>query len=96
MTVILVTHYIDEAKRLCDRLALIDRGCVAAMDTQGELAAREGGGTHMRFLPSAPFADAVLTDLPEVSTLEHNGRYEPATWHQGPRQRRRRRRGRAG
>ena len=34
-TIVLVTHYMEEAERLCDRVALIDRGRVAAIDRPG-------------------------------------------------------------
>jgi ABC-2 type transport system ATP-binding protein len=73
VTVILVTHFMDEAERLCDRVMLIDRGKVAALDTPAGLAEREGGGSHLRFVPSAPFADQVLTVLPEVAEVAHDG-----------------------
>jgi ABC-2 type transport system ATP-binding protein len=73
VTVILVTHFMDEAERLCDRVLLIDRGRMAALDAPARLAESTGGGTHLRFVPSAPFADQVLTMLPEVTELEHQG-----------------------
>ncbi|HET9016911.1 MAG TPA: ABC transporter ATP-binding protein [Thermomicrobiaceae bacterium] len=72
-TVILVTHYLDEVERLCDRVALIDRGRLVALATPPDLAEQAGGGTHLRFVPSAEFPDALLTTLPEVRTLEHQG-----------------------
>ncbi|HUZ03413.1 MAG TPA: ABC transporter ATP-binding protein, partial [Thermomicrobiaceae bacterium] len=72
-TVILVTHYMDEVERLCDRVALIDRGRLLALETPPDLAERAGGGTHLRFVPSAEFPDALLTVLPEVQSLEHEG-----------------------
>jgi ABC-2 type transport system ATP-binding protein len=74
VTVLLVTHYMDEAERLCDRVVLVDQGRAAALDTPAALAERAGGGTHLSFLPSAPFADDVLTRLPGVSEFEHEGR----------------------
>ncbi|HYB30260.1 MAG TPA: ABC transporter ATP-binding protein [Solirubrobacteraceae bacterium] len=73
VTIVLVTHFMDEAERLCDRIALIDSGRVIAIDTPAGLAEREGGGNHMRFHPSRPFDDALLTALPEVDRLEHEG-----------------------
>jgi ABC-2 type transport system ATP-binding protein len=73
VTIVLVTHYMDEAERLCDRVALIDSGRVIAMGTPAGLAEREGGGNHMRFHPTRPFDDALLTALPEVDRLEHQG-----------------------
>jgi ABC-2 type transport system ATP-binding protein len=54
VTVLLVTHFMEEAERLCDRLALIDRGRVVAVDTPAGLAERTGAGQRMRFRPSAP------------------------------------------
>ncbi|HEY0780175.1 MAG TPA: ABC transporter ATP-binding protein, partial [Gemmatirosa sp.] len=44
-TVILTTHYMEEADQLCDRLAIIDRGQLLALDTPGALKARAPGGT---------------------------------------------------
>jgi ABC-2 type transport system ATP-binding protein len=41
-TVLLTTHYMEEAERLCDRVAIIDRGKVIALDTPAGLIARLG------------------------------------------------------
>jgi ABC-2 type transport system ATP-binding protein len=73
VTIVLVTHFMDEAERLCDRVALIDSGQVIAIDTPAGLAEREGGGNHMRFRPSRPFDETLLTALPDVDHLEHQG-----------------------
>jgi len=73
VTILLVTHFMDEAERLCDRVALIDGGRVVATDTPARLAQCEGGGNHLRFQPSEPFDDGLLTRLSEVSELEHQG-----------------------
>ena len=73
VTIVLVTHFMDEAERLCDRVALIDAGRVIAIDTPARLAERKGGGNHMRFHPSQPFDETLLTALPEVDRLEHQG-----------------------
>ncbi|WP_249669025.1 hypothetical protein [Cellulomonas hominis] len=45
VTVLLVTHFMDEAERLCDRLALIDAGRVTALDTSAGLVARVTGNS---------------------------------------------------
>jgi len=71
--VILVTHYMDEAERLCDRVALINHGKVIALDTPAALAANEGGGVRMQFVPSGPVDDKILTALPGVTSIEHRG-----------------------
>ena len=70
VTVVLVTHYMDEAERLCDRLAVIDHGRVVATGTPAALAADAGGAKVVRFAPSGPIGDHVLTDLPEVETVK--------------------------
>ena len=70
VTVVLVTHYMDEAERLCDRLAVIDHGRVVATGTPAALAADAGGAKVVRFVPSGPIGDHVLTDLPEVETVK--------------------------
>ncbi len=44
VTIVLVTHFMEEAERLCDRVALIDSGHVVALDTPAGLAARASGG----------------------------------------------------
>jgi len=73
ITILLVTHFMDEAERLCNRVAVIDSGRVVALDTPVGLAEREGGGNHMRFRPSKPFDDRVLTGLAGVDRVEHEG-----------------------
>ncbi len=73
VTIVLVTHYMDEAERLCDRVALFDRGRIAAIGSPRELAEQAGGGKHVRFVPSAPFDDRLLSELPEVRSIEHQG-----------------------
>jgi ABC-2 type transport system ATP-binding protein len=65
----------EEAERLCDRVALIDGGRVVALDTPAGLAARARGAQSVRFLPSAPFDDRLLSDLPEVAKVEHQGQH---------------------
>jgi len=42
-TILVTTHYMEEAERLCDRVAVIDRGKVIALGTPGELIASLGG-----------------------------------------------------
>jgi ABC-2 type transport system ATP-binding protein len=44
-TIVLTTHYMEEADRLCDRVAIVDRGRLLACDTPAALKARAPGGT---------------------------------------------------
>ena len=78
VTVILVTHYMDEAERLCDRLALIDHGRVRALDTPEAIAAT-AGGSRVRFVPSAPVDDATLRAIPGVTGVERKERFVTVT-----------------
>jgi ABC-2 type transport system ATP-binding protein len=73
VTVLLVTHFMEEAERLCDRLAVIDAGAVAALDTPAGLIAGIAAEQRIRFRPSQPLDDAVLTGLPEVTLVKHHG-----------------------
>jgi len=73
VTIVLVTHFMDEAEQLCDRVMLVDHGQVLALGTPAMLAERHGGGSRLSFCPSRPFEDPTLTALPEVSELRHEG-----------------------
>src|SRR5690348_5855630 len=79
VTIVLVTHFMEEAERLCDRVALIDHGRVVALDTPARLATQARGGKTVRFLPSAPVEDRLLTGLPEVSWVEREGQHVVVT-----------------
>jgi ABC-2 type transport system ATP-binding protein len=79
VTIVLVTHFMEEAERLCDRVALIDHGRVVALDTPARLAAQARGGKSVRFLPSAPFDDRLLTELPEISRVDREGQHVMVT-----------------
>lgn len=46
-TVLLTTHYIEEAERLCDRVAIVDRGLIVALGTPRELVSGSGEGVRM-------------------------------------------------
>ncbi|MFF1277795.1 ABC transporter ATP-binding protein [Streptomyces marokkonensis] len=71
VTVLLVTHFMEEAQRLCDRVAVIDQGRVAALDTPAGLIRRSAGATVISFTPSAPLDDHDLTALPELASVRH-------------------------
>ena len=73
VTIVLVTHFMEEAERLCDRVALIDHGRVVALDRPGALAIAASTSKRVRFTPTEPFFDELLSALPEVSSVEHHG-----------------------
>jgi ABC-2 type transport system ATP-binding protein len=79
VTILLVTHFMEEAERLCDHVALIDNGRIVALDTPAGLAAQARGGKTVRFQPSAWFDERLLTDLPEVTGVEHDGQHVAVT-----------------
>jgi ABC-2 type transport system ATP-binding protein len=76
--VILVTHFMDEAERLCDRLALINHGVIRALDTPEAIAA-QAGGNRVRFVPSQPVDDKTLYAIPGVTEVERKERYITVT-----------------
>jgi ABC-2 type transport system ATP-binding protein len=73
VSVLLVTHIMEEAERLCDRVAVFDAGRVIAMDSPGGLVAGLAGGQRLHFRPSDPIDDAVLQVLPEVDSVLRHG-----------------------
>jgi ABC-2 type transport system ATP-binding protein len=73
VTIVLVTHLMEEAERLCDRVAVLDLGRVVAIDSPSVLAAGAGVEQRIRFRPSIPLDDRLLTSLPEVTGVTHRG-----------------------
>jgi len=63
----------EEAERLADRLAVIDAGKVVAIDTPAGIVRSVDAEQRLRFRPSQPFADDLLTGLPEVRSVTHTG-----------------------
>ncbi len=71
-TVLLTTHYMDEAERLCDRLAIIDHGQIIAAGTPSELIARLSGHHVVEFaLSDAVNDDGVWSRLPGVQAVRN-------------------------
>lgn len=69
-TLILTTHYIEEAQRLCDRVAIVDRGQVAAMGTPRELIDKSGQGARLEVKLSRPVSIERLKQLEGVRDCE--------------------------
>jgi ABC-2 type transport system ATP-binding protein len=73
-TIVLVTHFMEEAERLCDRVAIVDQGRVVALDSPQALAGGSQAETQIRF--SLPDGDADLSWLDSVagvSRVERDG-----------------------
>jgi ABC-2 type transport system ATP-binding protein len=71
----LTTHYMDEAERLCDRVAVIDQGRVIALGTPARLIAQLGGEHIIDFSlteSSRPLDDAELGRLPSVRSVRRS------------------------
>ncbi|PZG15184.1 ABC transporter ATP-binding protein [Nonomuraea aridisoli] len=73
VTIVLVTHFMEEAERLCDRVALIDAGRVVMVDTPAGLTERARSEQRIQFRPSVPLDDRMLTSLPDVSSVTRRG-----------------------
>jgi ABC-2 type transport system ATP-binding protein len=74
-TIILTTHYMDEAERLCDRVAIMDHGKVIALGTPKELIATVGGEDIVEFAVCAPPGERT------GAGAVHEG---PSAIHEGP------------
>src|SRR6204780_1295467 len=75
-TIVMTTHYIEEAERLCDRVAIVDHGKVVALGTPRELKTRSGGTTRIEVRLAKPEADGALKKLEGVADArELDGAY---------------------
>jgi ABC-2 type transport system ATP-binding protein len=79
-TMIVTSHHLDEINEFCDRIALIDRGRIAAIGTPSELKARVG--------PDATLDDVFIGLVAAGGETETEGSYGPAgsrqAWMKGP------------
>jgi ABC-2 type transport system ATP-binding protein len=75
-TILLTTHYMDEAERLCDRLAIVDYGQIIAEGTPSDLIARLGGHHVVEFETSNNGSDGAAAErwraLPGVEAVRHD------------------------
>lgn len=72
VTVLLVTHFMEEAQRLCDRVAVFDSGRIKALGTPTELIDRTSTAVVVSFRPSAPLDPGVLTALSGVLAVRRD------------------------
>lgn len=72
-TVLLTTHYIEEAEQLCDRIAIVDHGRIVTTGAPRELIARSTLSQSVSFEGSRPVEPALLAQLPRVSDVVVDG-----------------------
>ncbi len=72
-TVLLTTHLMEEAERLCDRVAIIDRGRIVDIGSPAELVARHCPERTIAIVADDPDARARLAAVPGVQVVEHQG-----------------------
>jgi ABC-2 type transport system ATP-binding protein len=72
-TVVLVTHFMDEAEALCDRVAVMRAGRIVDAGTPAELVARHAHSTMLTFTPPVSLDPTALAGLPGVHRVERHG-----------------------
>jgi len=72
-TVVLVTHFMDEAEALCDRVAVMRGGRIVDAGTPADLITRHARSTTVTFTPPVSFDPAALAALPGVDRVERHG-----------------------
>ncbi len=69
-TVVLTTHFMEEAERLCDRVAIMDRGGLVALDTPENLIRGLNAENRVVFVPDPGFEARLLESCPGVTRIE--------------------------
>lgn len=72
-TVFLTTHFMEEAERLCDRVAIMDHGKIVALDTPQHLIDSLGAENRVVFEMDAPSGEEALHAVPGVVRVERIG-----------------------
>jgi ABC-2 type transport system ATP-binding protein len=70
-SVLLTTHYMDEAERLCDRVGIVDKGKMIALGTPADLIASLGGQQVIEFTSDRPVDELELGKIPGVRAARH-------------------------
>ncbi|MEV4839150.1 ABC transporter ATP-binding protein [Nonomuraea sp. NPDC049486] len=73
VTVLLVSHAMEEVERLCDRVALLDAGRVVALDSPAGLVRRAGFAQRVTFRAASPVPEGLLEGLAEVERVRADG-----------------------
>ena len=71
-TVLITTHYIEEAERLCDRVAIVDHGRVIALGTPRELKQSAAGTTRIEVRLARPLANGAMSKLDGVANCRES------------------------
>ena len=72
-TVVLTTHFMEEAERLCDRVAIVDQGRIVALDTPANLIRNLAAENRVVFTINGEFRAEKLNELASVSRVEQSG-----------------------
>ena len=72
-TVVLTTHFMEEAERLCDRVAIVDQGRIVALDTPANLIRNLGAENRVVFTINGEFKAEKLNELASVTRVEQSG-----------------------
>jgi ABC-2 type transport system ATP-binding protein len=72
-TILLTTHYMEEAERLCDRVAILDHGRIVALDTPAELIHSLGGEERLVFSVDRALPSEFEAAISEIGRLELQG-----------------------
>ncbi len=70
-TVVMTTHYMEEAEQLCDRVAIMDHGRILELGTVGEVVSSHFKERSVRFATRAVFEDTRLAQLRAVTRVAH-------------------------
>ena len=68
-TILLTTHYIEEAEKLCDRVAIVDEGCIVAMGTPREIQERALASCTIEIEIAGALGDVALPEWPDAQKI---------------------------
>jgi ABC-2 type transport system ATP-binding protein len=72
-TIVLTTHYMEEAERLCDRVGIMDQGKIIALDAPSDLIAKQNPESAVELITSNGVSKELFHRLPRVSKVTQDG-----------------------